>query len=73
MTVFKEFPHTDFVETGENCVALTLRAARGEVAPGLSVFDVDKMLAPEVGGAALKRDRSTVSVGHLRLYGWRHA
>jgi microcystin degradation protein MlrC len=40
ITVFKEFPHTDFVNTGENCVALTLRAARGEIAPQLSVFDV---------------------------------
>ena len=40
ITVFKEFPHTDFVETGENCVDLTLRAARGEITPILSVFDV---------------------------------
>lgn len=40
ITVFKEFPHTDFVETGEACVDLTLRAARGEIAPVLTVFDV---------------------------------
>lgn len=40
ITVFKEFPHTDFVETGENCVELTLRAARGEISPVMSVFDV---------------------------------
>ncbi|MCV2865128.1 M81 family metallopeptidase [Defluviimonas sp. WL0075] len=40
ITVFKEFPHTDFVETGEACVELTLRAARGEIAPAISVFDV---------------------------------
>lgn len=40
ITVFKEFPHTDFVETGEVCVDLTLRAARGEINPALSVFDV---------------------------------
>ena len=40
ITVFKEFPHTDFVETGEACVDLTLRAARGEISPALSVFDV---------------------------------
>jgi len=40
ITVFKEFPHTDFVETGEACVDLTLRAARGEISPVLSVFDV---------------------------------
>ncbi|WBU55209.1 M81 family metallopeptidase [Paracoccus sp. SCSIO 75233] len=40
ITVFKEFPHTDFVETGEACVELTLRAARGEIEPVISVFDV---------------------------------
>ena len=40
ITVFKEFPHTDFAETGEACVDLTLRAARGEIDPVLSVFDV---------------------------------
>lgn len=40
ITVFKEFPHTDFVETAEACVDLTLRAARGEIAPEISVFDV---------------------------------
>ncbi|MES0879956.1 M81 family metallopeptidase [Roseibium sp. SCP14] len=40
ITVFKEFPHTDFAETGEACVDLTLRAARGEITPKLSVFDV---------------------------------
>ncbi|QQA43013.1 M81 family metallopeptidase [Pelagovum pacificum] len=39
ITVFKEFPHTDFVETGEACVDLTLAAARGEIAPVLSVAD----------------------------------
>lgn len=40
ITVFKEFPHTDFVHTGESCVDLTLRAASGEIWPVLSVFDV---------------------------------
>ncbi|MEM6637178.1 MAG: M81 family metallopeptidase [Pseudomonadota bacterium] len=40
ITVFKEFPHTDFVETAEACVDLTLRAARGEIAPQMRVFDV---------------------------------
>ncbi|KUP91460.1 M81 family metallopeptidase [Tritonibacter horizontis] len=43
ITVFKEFPHTDFVETGEACVDLTLRAVRGEIAPQISVFDVRMM------------------------------
>lgn len=40
ITVFKEFPHTDFVETAEACVDLTIRAAQGEITPVLSVFDV---------------------------------
>ncbi|MEM6887688.1 MAG: M81 family metallopeptidase [Pseudomonadota bacterium] len=40
ITVFKEFPHTDFVETAEACVDLTLRTARGEIAPTMRVFDV---------------------------------
>lgn len=43
ITVFKEFPHTDFVETGEACVDLTLRTARGEIIPQISVFDVRMM------------------------------
>ncbi len=40
ITVFKEFPHTDFVETGEACVDLVLRTLRGEISPAISVFDV---------------------------------
>lgn len=43
ITVFKEFPHTDFVETGEACVDLTLRAAGGEITPVMAVFDVRLM------------------------------
>jgi microcystin degradation protein MlrC len=40
LTAFKEFPHTDFVEAGETCADLVLRAARGEISPALSVFDI---------------------------------
>ena len=40
ITVFKEFPHTDFVEAGEACVDLTLRTIKGEIRPVTSVFDV---------------------------------
>ncbi|MEM9523002.1 MAG: M81 family metallopeptidase [Pseudomonadota bacterium] len=39
VTVFKEFPHTDFVETAEACVDLTLRSVRAEISPVISVFD----------------------------------
>ncbi len=40
ITVFKEFPHTDFVRTGADCVRLTLAAAKGEIDPTIAVFDV---------------------------------
>ncbi|HRA61606.1 MAG TPA: M81 family metallopeptidase [Burkholderiaceae bacterium] len=36
---FKEFPHTDFVARGEEVVELTLRAARGEITPVMSLVD----------------------------------
>ena len=36
---FKEFPHTDFVARGEEVVDLTLRAARGEIKPVMSLVD----------------------------------
>ena len=39
ITVFKEFPHTDFVRTGEDCVRLTLAALTGEITPVISTFD----------------------------------
>ncbi len=40
ITVFKEFPHTDFVRTGADCLRLTIAAARGEITPKMAVFDV---------------------------------
>lgn len=36
---FKEFPHTDFVERGQEVVDLTLRAIRGEIRPVMSLAD----------------------------------
>ncbi|MCB1453698.1 MAG: M81 family metallopeptidase [Rhizobiaceae bacterium] len=39
IVVFKEFPHTDFVKAGEDCVDLILKAARGEIRPEISVWD----------------------------------
>jgi microcystin degradation protein MlrC len=36
---YKEFPHTDFVERAEEVVDLTLRTARDEIRPRMSVFD----------------------------------
>jgi len=39
ITVFKEFPHTDFVETAENLVELVYRASSGEITPTMNVYD----------------------------------
>lgn len=44
LVCFKEFPHTDFLERGEELVELCLRAARGEVRPHMAVYDV-RMIA----------------------------
>ena len=39
ITVFKEFPHTDFVETAENLVELVGKTAAGRISPVISTFD----------------------------------
>jgi microcystin degradation protein MlrC len=39
IVTFKEFPHTDFVERGEEVVRLTLRAVKGEIRPVRSLAD----------------------------------
>ncbi|WP_339760401.1 M81 family metallopeptidase [uncultured Hoeflea sp.] len=39
VTVFKEFPHTDFAETGERLVELANRALAGEIKPVIAVHD----------------------------------
>jgi microcystin degradation protein MlrC len=39
IVLFKEYPHTDFAERGEEMVDLTLRAIRGEIKPVKSAFD----------------------------------
>ena len=39
ITVFKEFPHTDFVETAENLIDLVRRMDDGQIAPAISTFD----------------------------------
>ena len=36
---FKEFPHTDFSERGEELVRLTMEAVQGKIKPVLSIFD----------------------------------
>ena len=39
ITVFKEFPHTDFVDVAEQLVDLTHRVTIGEIKPEISTFD----------------------------------
>lgn len=39
ITVFKEFPHTDFVHVAEDLVDLAHRTSAGQIRPELSVFD----------------------------------
>ena len=39
VVLFKEYPHTDFAERGEEVVDLTLRTIRREIKPVKSVFD----------------------------------
>ncbi|MGR4001103.1 MAG: M81 family metallopeptidase [Alphaproteobacteria bacterium] len=39
LIAFKEFPHTDFIEAGQICASLTLKTARGEIKPTISVQD----------------------------------
>ncbi|WP_417408090.1 M81 family metallopeptidase [Hoeflea sp.] len=39
VTVFKEFPHTDFAETGERLVELANHALAGEICPVIAVHD----------------------------------
>jgi microcystin degradation protein MlrC len=39
ITVFKEFPHTDFVGVAEDLIELIHRSSTGDVQPKMSVFD----------------------------------
>src|ERR1044071_653945 len=39
IVLFKEYPHTDFAERGEEMVDLALRTIRGEIKPMKSVYD----------------------------------
>ena len=39
ITVFKEFPHVDFLETAERLAELACRAAKGMIVPRISAFD----------------------------------
>ncbi len=43
LTVFKEFPHTDFVETAKNCINLSIKTFNKNIKPRISLFDVKMM------------------------------
>jgi microcystin degradation protein MlrC len=38
--LYKEYPHTDFLERGEEVVSLVLRAIKGEIKPVSSLYDL---------------------------------
>ncbi len=40
IVTFKEVPHSDFLERGEDMVDLALRAGRGEITPDMQVLDL---------------------------------
>lgn len=44
IVIFKEYPHTDFMERGEELIDLLAKTARGEAKPRMSLYDC-KMLA----------------------------
>ena len=39
VVLYKEYPHTDFIERGEELLALVLRTARGQIRPTASLWD----------------------------------
>ncbi|MCJ8322809.1 MAG: M81 family metallopeptidase [Rhizobiales bacterium] len=39
LCAFKEFPHTDFVQTGEQIVDLVIRSIKGEIKPKMAQYD----------------------------------
>ena len=40
ITVFKEFPHTDFVDTARDCIKLSIQTYNKSIKPKFSLFDV---------------------------------
>jgi len=81
IVLFKEYPHTDFVERGEEMVDLTLRAIHGEIKPVKSVFDcrliasfptsIQPMrgLVDKIMALEGKERVLSVSIGHCFPYG----
>src|SRR3954454_7348432 len=82
IVLFKEYPHTDFAERGEEMVDLTLRTIRGEIKPVKSVYDcrviqsfptsVQPMrgLVDKIMALEGKTSVLSVSIGHGFDYGY---
>ena len=60
IVAFKEFPHTDFLARAEDLVALCLRAAAGEIAPSIGLFDCRM-----IGGYMTSREPGRAFVDRL--------
>src|SRR3954454_7286270 len=82
IVLFKEYPHTDFAERGEEMIDLTLRTIRGEIKPVKSVYDcrviqsfptsVQPMrgLVDKIMALEGKTSVLSVSIGHGFDYGY---
>ena len=81
IVLFKEYPHTDFAERGEEVVDLVLRTIRGEIKPTKSVFDCRtiasfptsiqpmRSLVDRIMALEGKERVLSVSIGHCFPYG----
>src|SRR5918911_187123 len=79
--LFKEYPHTDFAERGEEMVDLTLRTIRGEIRPVKSVYDCRVIqsfptsmqpmrgLVDKIMGLEGKNNVLSISIAHCFYYG----
>ena len=81
IVLFKEYPHTDFAERGEEMIDLTLRTIRREIRPVKSVFDCRLLASFPTSSEPMRglvdrimalegKDRVlSVSIGHCFPYG----
>src|SRR5947199_4937096 len=81
IVLFKEYPHTDFAERGEEMVDLTLRTIRSEIKPVKSVFDCRMIqsfptsfqpmrgLVDKIMALEGKNEVLSISIAHCFYYG----
>ena len=80
LVAFKEYPHSDYAERGEELVALLARCARGEIRPHTAVFDCHQIAlyhtpVPPMRGfvdrmQALEREPGVLSVSAAHGFPW---